>query len=59
MKKVYLIDKLELTEEMVALPVTDMRHVIEEINTDRKAQEAIRLFYKRKRQYQQEYMKRK
>ena len=49
---------LKLNEEMAALPVTDIVHVIREINIDRNAKDAIRLFYKRKSTYQQEYMKR-
>ena len=49
---------LKLNEEMAALPVTDIVHVIREINIDRKAKDAIRLFYKRKAAYYQKYAKR-
>ena len=35
------MDKLQLTEDLVELPVTDIKHVINEINLDRKAKDKI------------------
>lgn len=51
------MDKLMLTKELIELPVTDLRHVIEEINKHRMAQKAIRAYFKEMAMYQRERKK--
>lgn len=40
--------KLRLTKELIALPVTDLRHVINEINAMRMVHDQMQRYYYRK-----------
>lgn len=40
--------RLRLTKELIALPVTDLRHVIHEINATRLVNDQMSRYYKRK-----------
>lgn len=53
------MELLVITPALAALPVTDISHVLKEINIDRKVQGAISKYYAKQRQYNRKaYLKR-
>lgn len=53
MRKPHQYKELKLTESLIALPITDVHHVLDEINTHRKVLLSIENWkqYKKEKQY--------